>query len=101
MFFSKLAYGLSTPLLISAGLVKLPFKKFITHAFPVTVFQFGILMITGYYLGSSYQIAVKYVKYIGVFFAILPIIFIIGYLIMTKYVRKQFLKVEKEEEQTL
>ena len=34
MFFGKLAYGMALPFLISAGVVKMPYKKFITSAIP-------------------------------------------------------------------
>ena len=54
MFITKFAYGLSTPLLISAGLVKLPFRRFIMNTTPLSVLQYSVLMTLGYFLGSSY-----------------------------------------------
>ncbi len=44
MFFSKLAYGFSVPLLISAGLSKLPYKRFASYAILVSVLQYGIFL---------------------------------------------------------
>ena len=60
MFFSKLAYGLSTPFLISAGFTRLEFKKFILYALPVTFLQYTVLMVLGYYFGAAYYTAFKH-----------------------------------------
>jgi membrane protein DedA with SNARE-associated domain len=97
MFISKLAYGLSTPLLISSGIVKMPYKKFILQAFIVTIAQYGIIMTIGYSLSSSYLSATGYIKNIGIFIAIAIVIFIIIYTLMQKYVKKQIIILEKEE----
>lgn len=96
MFFSKLAYGLSTPFLVSAGLVNMPLKKFISYAFPISLFQYAAIMTIGYYLGSSYQIAVKYIDSVGIIIAAVLVIFII-YVFFVKYARRQIEKMEKEE----
>ena len=97
MFLSKLAYGLSTPFLISAGLVKMPLKRFVSYAFPVTVFQYAAIMAIGYYLGSSYQLAAKFIDYTGIIIAIVFVIFIAVYVFFVKYARRQIEKMEKEE----
>ena len=98
MFLSKLAYGLSIPFLLSAGLVKMPFKKFISYAFPVTLFQYGVIMAIGYFLGHSYQLAERYVQYAYVIVAVVLILFIVGYVFIVKYARKQIEKMEQEEQ---
>ena len=98
MFLSKLAYGLSIPFLISAGLVKMPFRKFISYAFPVTLFQYGVIMAIGYFLGHSYQLAERYIQYAYVIVAAILIVFIIGYILIVKYARRQIEKMEQEEQ---
>ncbi len=98
MFFSKLAYGLSGLFLISAGLVKMPFRKFISYAFPVTLFQYGVIMMIGYSLGHSYQIAERYIQYAYVIVAAILILFIISYILITKYARKRIKEMEQEEQ---
>ena len=98
MFLSKLAYGLSTIFLISAGLVKMPFKKFVSYAFPITVFQYGIIMIAGFYLGHSYALAEQYIKSGAYVVAGILVIFVTAYILVTKYARKEITKLEKEEE---
>jgi len=97
MFFSKLAYGLSSPFLITAGLVNMPLKRFISYTLPVTLFQYGALLIAGYYLGSSYEIAVKYIDRVEIFIAAVFVIFIVAYAFFVKYARKQIKEMEKEE----
>ena len=79
MFICKLAYGLSTPLLILGGLVRISYFKFIYKSVVVTILNYGILMILGYYLGKSYQSAVPYVNGIGIIITIIAVIFFFVY----------------------
>ena len=97
MFFGKLAYGLSAPFLISAGLVKMPFKKFISYAFPITIFQYALIMAIGYYLGSSYNLATKYIESAGIIIAVILVVLTIGYVFFIKCVRLKIKKMEKNE----
>ena len=97
MFLSKFAYGLSTPLLICAGLIKAPFRKFIEYSFILSVFQYGAILLTGYLLGSSYFLALKYIKYTEIIIAIIIIVLVFAYIYFSKYARKQILEVEKEK----
>jgi membrane protein DedA with SNARE-associated domain len=97
MFLGKLAYGLSVPFLISAGLIKMPFRKFISYTFPVTLFQYGVLMTIGYALGNSYQIAEQYIQDVYVIIAAILILFVVCYIFLMKYARGQIEKMEQEE----
>lgn len=63
MALGKLAYGLSTPILISAGLVKLPLKRFLSYVIPVTIVQYAVFLTLGYYFGSSYVALKHYFAY--------------------------------------
>jgi len=56
MLVTKFAYGLSIPLLITSGIVKLPFNRFWTNTVPLSMIQYGILLALGYFLGHSYAI---------------------------------------------
>jgi len=96
MFFSKLAYGLSIPFLISAGLVGMSYRTFIEYTIPATLFQYGVLMAVGYYLGKSYALAEKYIKYGGLLIGGVLVIFVIIYIISLKYARKQIIDMETE-----
>lgn len=97
MALSKLAYGLSTPFLISAGLINMPLKKFFSYAIPVTLIQYAGLMAIGYFLGHSYQLAADYVWQGGILFAALMVLFIAGFVVFSKYARTQIKEMEKKE----
>src|SRR5258708_4268822 len=85
MFVSKLAYGFSIPLLVTAGLAHMPYRKFIWHALHVTIFQYGLIMTLGYYLGQSYMAAGNYIKYAEVSIGVLAAAFVIMYFILQRY----------------
>ena len=95
MFVCKLAYGLSTPLLILAGLVRVSYFNFIYRSVVVTILNYGLLMLLGYYLGESYGKAIPYVKDVGIIIAIIAIIFTITYFLVQKYITNKV--VEKIE----
>ena len=97
MFFSKLAYGLSTPFLISAGYIKLDFKKFIFWALPVTLSQYAILMALGYFFGASYyETITKSFSGIGIFIA--AVLVAVAYAFFTRFMRRKLLQTEVAEE---
>ena len=77
MILSKWAYGLSFPLLISAGLARVPMRKFILIALSVTVFQYAILISLGYYVGQSYQIVSHYLIDAQIFAAVGAVVFML------------------------
>ena len=97
MLLSKLAYGLSTPLLISAGLVKMPLRRFISYTLPISILLYSFTVSIGYYLGSSYQLANKYIESAGIVVAAGIVIFILAYSLFAKYARRQIKEMEKEE----
>lgn len=97
MFLSKLAYGLSVPFLITAGLVKMPFKKFISYAFPVTALQYGAILTIGYFFGHSYKLAEHYIEYAYMIMAAVLVIFTISCVLVAKHARKQIKKMEQQE----
>ncbi|MDD5050744.1 MAG: VTT domain-containing protein [Candidatus Pacebacteria bacterium] len=99
MFFSKLAYGLSTPFLVSAGLVNMKWRRFISYALPVTIFQYAVFMTAGYFLGSSYFVAAKYIQDAGIIIALVILTaFIFLYRYFARYAKKKITEMEIEEE---
>ena len=95
MFFSKIAYGMATPFLISAGMVKMPFKKFISYTIPITVFQYSILLFVGYHLGNSYTHAVAYAKNAYLIVGLGLLVIVVAYIFVIKYARKKISAMEK------
>jgi membrane protein DedA with SNARE-associated domain len=101
MFFGKLAYGLSIPFLISAGLVRMSLKKFLSFTIPVTIFQYGIILAIGYSLGHSYYLAEQYIRDTYMAIAGIIVVCIIGYIAISKYARTTIEVLEKEEEKNV
>jgi membrane protein DedA with SNARE-associated domain len=100
MFFGKLAYGLSIPFLISAGLVKMTFSRFLKYAIPVTIFQYGVIMAIGYYMGYSYTSAGGYVKDAYITIAVLLIIVIGANIFISKFAKHEIEELENNPEST-
>ncbi len=98
MFFGKIAYGISVPIIISAGIAKLPLKRFVLVSLPVGMSQIALLMLLGYHLGTSYEVASKYVTYPGIIVAILIAIGIVIYIFFAKHFAKLFNKDGKKNE---
>ena len=95
MFVSKLAYGLSIPLLITSGMSQIPYRKFIWQALIATLFQYGLLMLVGFYLGQSYQLAIPYVKDVGIIIAIIAVLFVVAYFLFQKRMKNKVVKFEE------
>ena len=55
MLVAKWALTLSPALLISAGMARLPFGRYLRAAIPITAFQYAVTMGFGYFFGLSYQ----------------------------------------------
>jgi membrane protein DedA with SNARE-associated domain len=90
MLLAKWAYGLSTPLLASAGLSQLSLGKFLRSAIPITMAQYAILLAVGYEFVASYQLISKSLLYAQLFVAS-GIVLIIGLFFVLKLVAKRAL----------
>lgn len=91
---SKLAYGLSTPFLISAGLMKIPFKKFISHTIAIDLFMIATFLALGYLFGEAYAVIARYIDYGGIIVALLFLAFIFGYRYVTKRASAELVTLE-------
>lgn len=100
MAITKFAYGLSTPLLISAGLVHLPFRKFWTSTIPLSMLQYSVLLTLGYFFGSSYSLVESTLTRVEM---VVAAAVIIGglYYYFTNKVRTTFLAAQKKEEKEI
>ena len=96
MFISKLAYGLSIPLLISAGLTNMPLRKYVSYVLPVCIFKCAAIMALGYLLVESYMRAVKYIQDAGLMFASLVAMVVVGYVFIALRARRTILELEQE-----
>lgn len=82
--FSKLFHGIGMAGLITAGSLKVPYRKYISTCFLVTIFQAAAFMAVGIFFGSAYIKLGQYLDYFaaGTFIIALIIILII---ILKKY----------------
>lgn len=97
MLFTKVAYGLSTPLLISAGIVGMPLRLFARYAVLLGVVQYGTLFVLGYYFSSSLRLVSDTVKVIQMAVAGFVVV-VASYYFFARYMRRRLLKEEAKEQ---
>ena len=90
MLFAKLAFGLSTVILMTAGAVRLPTARFAQSAFWISMVQYAVFLLAGFYFGQFYEILATTVDYAGYIVAILVLLFIVGYIIFAKRAKTSF-----------
>jgi len=91
MMITKFSYGLSTPLLITAGLVHVPFRKFWTLSALLALMQYSVLVGLGYFFGGYFATAQSTIVRVQLIVAAAVVVFAVYYII-TKTVRKEFAK---------
>lgn len=96
LIFSKIAYGMAVPVLISAGLVRYSFKKYMAYCTIVSSIKVLIVLTIGYFLGSSYQAATGYIHAFYVTATIVIIIIITFYIYFTRKIKNKLQELEKE-----
>ncbi|MFA6414990.1 MAG: hypothetical protein WC217_02230 [Candidatus Paceibacterota bacterium] len=98
MLIGKLSYGIASAFIVVAGMVKMPLKVFFKYGIIVAILEYGSLLLAGYFLGASFGGSVakiiSNVQYVIAFTALV----ITGYYLLTWYMRKKFLKEDKEIE---
>lgn len=98
MFIGKLSYGIAAAFIVVAGMVKMPFRIFLKYGIQVAILQYGVLLFAGYYFGQSLGGSITHLLS-NLQYAIGGIALAISvYYILTWYMRKRFLKEEKEIE---
>lgn len=96
MLLSKLAYGLSAPLLMSAGMTRMPLRRYIAYVMPVAIAKCAAIMALGYFLVQSYINATQYLRNAGILFAVLLVLLIAGYIFIAVRARRGILELEQE-----
>lgn len=100
MAFTKLAYGLSTPFLISAGLVGMPLRRFLTYTVSVSLVQYAIFLALGYYFSNSFGTVTNILENMQYLVAAVGVV-ALGYYFLTRYMRKRLLEEEREAKEEL
>ena len=90
MAITKFAYGLSTPLLITAGLARLPFNTFWRYSAVLAAFQYSVLLGLGYFFGGYFAAVESTFVRVELLIAVVAVVFA-GYYLLSRRVRSQFL----------
>ncbi len=97
MFLGKLAFGVSIPFLISSGMARISYKKFILFAILVDVFKFCVIILIGYIMGNSYMLASRYISFVYYILAIVIIVLVAAYYLIIRYSRRKIISLVDEE----
>lgn len=89
MLITKFSYGLSTPLLVTAGLVHLPFGTFWKLSAALALLQYSTLVALGYFFGSYFAQVESVLVRAQIIVAAVVILFA-AYYVLTKSVGKRF-----------
>jgi membrane protein DedA with SNARE-associated domain len=97
MFMSKLAWGLSSAFLVAAGIVGMPWKKFLVLVTAVAASQYVVLLSLAVALGVSIGPATDIFGWLKVIVAIVIAIVLI-YLFVGRRLRKALIAEETDED---
>jgi len=101
MFISKLSYGLSLPFLVSAGLTRMPYKRFWFYAAQIAFLQYGLLVFVGYFFGNSIGGSVVGVlNNIQIIVGVVAAVAVVFYLVR-KRMNKRLLNMERNKNEEL
>ena len=92
IFLVKITIGLSYITFITAGMIRMPLKKFLIFSFLGGIIWSGVLVSIGYFYGSIYQKINDHIEQAGILIICLVIITLIGINLLEKFKVKQFIK---------
>jgi membrane protein DedA with SNARE-associated domain len=87
MFFGKFAYGFTAPLIVSAALSKISYRKLIFYILPPTAIKYALLIAVGYYMAQSYQSVEKYIYLSALYVPLTILAFFYGYKLVLRYLK--------------
>lgn len=97
-FASKMVWGLSTPLLATAGLSRTPFWKFMSYALLIVAARSAVTVGLGYYLGQSYASGNNYIASFSIALSVVIVILAALVVMIKKYSQAEIVKIEAENE---
>lgn len=92
LFFSKLSmgFGFALVVLVTAGRLRIPLKKYIAINFFAGLFWTGFMMALGYFFGNVYLLISEGLR--AGFVIMVGILFLLAIFGMGRFIRAQFLK---------
>jgi len=88
MLLGKNAFMIGVLVVLSAGMAKMPYWRFLLYDIPACFLQLIVLLSIGYYLGNGYIFAAQYMQYPSIFLTIIIIIIRIMYRKLSKKITK-------------
>ena len=92
MVLGKNAYIISVAIVASAGMIHMPYPRFLSYSIPSAFVQPIVLLFVWYYLWNGYALASNYLQYPGIIIAIVLVVIIFAYRKLGKDVAKKFEK---------
>ena len=100
MLIGKLSYGIASAFIVVAGMVKMPLILFFKYGIMVAILEYGSLLLAGYFLGASFGgTAAEVINNVQYVIALAALV-LTGYYFFTMRMRRNFLKSEREIEET-
>jgi len=96
-FLTKFAYGLSTPLLVSAGVIGMPLHRFLRYTVSISIIQYGVLLALGYNFGRSFALVSGTLEVVQLVAAGVAAVAVAYYFLM-RYMRRKFMEEKAREE---
>ena len=84
LLFGKISHAIGAPILVAAGMAKIPLEKFVWFNFWATLPKSLVLLAIGYYFGRAYQEIDRYIGYGNLIIFSLAIIAVIIYFLVKK-----------------
>jgi len=88
LIFGKLSHAFGAPILVAAGIVKIPLGQFMWFNFLATVPKSLIFLTIGYYFGQAYVRLNKYLDYLSITLIVLAVLTIIIYYCYNRFKKK-------------
>ncbi len=101
MINTKLAYGLSAPLIVSAGIVRLPLSTFVRYSLAVSGPFLASLVAAGYYLTSYYAALKELIENAEVFLGVGAALILLVLFFGARYFRSNVRKLVERKNTTM
>ena len=96
LLLGKFTHFLGAAVLVAAGLAMMPFFPFVGYSILGTIPKSLILFFLGFYFGQTYILLNYYLDYAAVGVLVLVLLFILSYIVYSKFEKKISRKVMRE-----
>jgi membrane protein DedA with SNARE-associated domain len=101
LIFGKLSHAVGMPILVAAGIAKVPIWEFLWLNFLATLPKSFIFLFIGYYFGEAYVKFDKYLDYITITTIILGLVFLLIYYSYSRHKYKYLAFIERIKQKTI